>query len=441
MIWLFQHNRYNRKETITFMNKNHVSKKLQFCLCSSTFLLIFITSFLVISHNNPPTLSPESMEIQAKNKEAIVSTKEQEKSTSATPEPFIKKVPAVKESDVTLSMVGDILLHGPASESGRRANNTYNYDHFFKDIRKIIRGSDCALVNEEVVLAGEAFRISGYPRFNGRFEVGDAIAKAGFNVVLHATNHSLDTGVAGLKACLKRWRTAHPAIQVTGMYDRKKDANTITYVKKNGIKIAILNYTYGTNGIPMPAELPFAVNLMSKSKVKKDVIKAKKHSDFVVVCPHWGTEYRTTPDAYQEQWSQYLLELGVDLVIGTHPHVIEPVKMLTDTNGHKMLVYYSLGNYINSSSSHKVGVYRQYCGGLANVTIHRNSTGKVSIKKAKFIPLITQWQGNQVITYQVKHYTRKMAESNRLKLQDSSYSYDNVINFFRQTISKKYLAL
>lgn len=152
----------------------------------------------------------------------------------------------------SLMMVGDNLLHKPVSESGRRKNGKYNYDSLFTHIKDEAESADAAMINQEVVLGGAKLGISGYPSFNGRYEVGDAIAKAGFNVVLHATNHSLDKGAAGIKNCLKFWRKKHPDIKVTGMNESAKAQNKITYIKKKGICVAILNYTYGTNGIRMP---------------------------------------------------------------------------------------------------------------------------------------------------------------------------------------------
>lgn len=340
----------------------------------------------------------------------------------------------------TLSMVGDVLLHAPVSASGRKRNGSYNYDELFRHIKKDIKASDTALINQEVILAGEKFGITGYPTFNGRFQVGDAIEKAGFEVVLHATNHSMDKGKKGLLSCLNHWEKHHPRMKITGMYKSRKKASQITYVKKKGIRIAILNYTYGTNGLPLPADMPYAVNLLSRSKVKADVKKAKKKADFVVVCPHWGTEYQTKPDSYQKTWCRYFLKLGVDLVIGTHPHVIQPVKWMKDKRGHKMLVYYSLGNYVNASSNRYAGVFRQFCGGMARVKLQKNAQGKVFIKEAKMIPLITHWiRGGKITTYKLSAYSAKKAKKNYLTVLDRKYSRNNLEKFFRKIVDRKFL--
>lgn len=340
----------------------------------------------------------------------------------------------------SLMMVGDNLLHKPVSESGRRKNGKYNYDSLFTHIKDEAESADAAMINQEVVLGGAKLGISGYPSFNGRYEVGDAIAKAGFNVVLHATNHSLDKGVAGIKNCLKFWRKKHPDIKVTGMNESAKAQNKITYIKKKGICVAILNYTYGTNGIRMPESMPYAVNMLTKKKVARDVRKAKKKADFIVVCPHWGTEYNTGIDASQKRWAKYFLKIGVDLVIGTHPHVIEPVKWMKGKGGRKMLVYYSLGNFVNSTSRRGAGVARQFYGGMAKVNLRRNADGKVVISKAKFIPLITHKKANgKITTYKVADYTKKMAAKNRISRCDSGFSFKRMKAFFRKIVGKRFL--
>lgn len=342
---------------------------------------------------------------------------------------------------LTLAMVGDDLLHIPVSNSGRQPDGSYNYDHLFRHIRKDIKKADLSIINQEVLLAGSRFGISGYPSFNGRYEVGDAIAKAGFSVVLHATNHSMDQGGAGVRSCLNRWREKHPGVIVTGMYDSQKKQNRITYYKQNGIRVAILNYTYGTNGYSLPSDMPFAVNLLTRDRVRVDVKKARKKADFIVVCPHWGTEYYTGIDAMQREWTKYFLKLGVNLVIGTHPHVIEPVQWKKDRKGHRMLVYYSLGNYINSTVNRGKDTGKQFCSGMAKVTLQRRENGRVVISKARFVPLITHWPKGRgrITTYKLSDYSQRLYGKSRVSECDRKFTYQNVKQFFRETISECFL--
>lgn len=378
---------------------------------------------------------------EAEEAEEGVTDGEDTASTHTSTESAITATPAVtKAPELSLVMVGDDLLHVSVSNSGRQSDGSYNYDHMFRPIRKDVKKADIAIINQEALLAGTQYGISSYPKFNGRFEVGDAIAKAGFNVVLHATNHSLDKGAGGVRTCLERWRKSHPEVKVTGMYDSQKAQDQITYYKKDGICVAILNYTYGTNGIGMPSDMPYAVNLLSKERVKKDVKKAKKKADFIVVCPHWGTEYQTSVSAMQKEWSDYFLKLGVDLVIGSHPHVIGPVEWKKDKQGHKMLVYYSLGNYINSTVNRGRSAATQFCGGMAKVTLQRQEDGEVTIAEAGFVPLITHWPADgKLTTYKLSDYSEKLYGQSRVKQCDSTFTLKEIKKYFKEIVDEKFL--
>ena len=263
------------------------------------------------------------------------------------------EVDAIEEQEerkeVTLLMVGDMLLHMPVQKSGLNIDGSYTYEHLFTHVKTDIEEADIAIINEEVILGGEELGLSGYPTFNASYQVADAIATTGFNVVLHATNHTMDKGKTGFLNCLSYWKENYPDVQVAGVSELPDVRNDGITIEKNDITIKILNYTYGTNGMPIPADLPYAVNLLEEESVRKDIKEAKANSDFVVVCPHWGSEYQLTISEEQKMWTNIFLEEGVDLVIGTHPHVIEPIEWITREDGHKMLVYYSLGNYINST--------------------------------------------------------------------------------------------
>ena len=200
--------------------------------------------------------------------------------------------------------------------------------------------------------------------------LGDAEVKAGFNIILHATNHTLDKGLKGVENCLSFWKTYHPDTTVLGINETEEDYENIYVYEKEGFKIAFLNYTYGTNGIPIPDSKPYIVNMLDKDKITADVTKAKQLADMVIVLPHWGTEYVYTPDSNQNYWTQLFLSLGVDVVIGTHPHVLEPVEVVSDTKGHEMLVYYSLGNFVSNQDQKP-----RMIGGMAKMTLVKDETG------------------------------------------------------------------
>lgn len=342
-----------------------------------------------------------------------------------------------KESVVIIKMVGDVLLHTPVSDSGLMEDGTYNYDHLFANVKDEIENADLALVNQEVILGGAELGLSGYPAFNGAYEVGDAIAGAGFDVVLHATNHAIDRGKNGLLNCLNFWENNYPDIAVLGINSSQEMQDTVYICEKNGIKIAILNYTYGTNGISMPADMPFAVNLIDKDKIAKDLEYAEANADITIVCPHWGVEYTHSENENQRELARYFTELGADLIIGTHPHVIQPVEWIETSNGNKALVYYSLGNFINSTSEYGDTVADRMVGAMANVTIKKASDGSVSISDYSVTPLVTQMLtgSGKITTYKLSDYSSDLASLNEVNERDSRFSYDFCVNLCNEVFS------
>ena len=330
-----------------------------------------------------------------------------------------------KENELDLVMAGDVLLHTRLAYWSEDGKGGYDFNPIFKLIKPIIKKADLAIVNQETILGGKELRVSGYPTFNGPYELGDAIANAGFDVVLQSNNHSLDRGEQGIYNCLKFWKK-YPKIKTVGINTSEAQKKKLCIYKKNGIKVAILNYTYGTNGIPLPKGMPYAVNYLVKDEVINDIKRAEKEADFTIVCPHWGTEYFRGISDYQKIWSKIFVENGVDLVLGAHPHVIEPIKYVTDKKtGHKMLVYYSLGNFVNSTMSDgRVG--DRYVGGIAKVKLKRGADNKVRIVKYGVKATVMHNGGTKYGSrvYPLSKYTEELAKKNVMKAQDYMFSLE-----------------
>lgn len=294
-----------------------------------------------------------------------------------------------ENAKVTLLATGDNLIHNTLISAGEQSDGTLNYDSLYANIKPEIEKFDIAVIDQETVLGGSAFEYSGYPTFNTPWEVGEAAIKAGFDVFNCATNHTMDMGWGGIENELAFFADKKEAVAL-GINSNEDDYNKITYYEKNGITFAMLNYTYGTNGIPLPDDKPWCVNLLDKEKVTKDLKEAREHADFVIVFPHWGTEYSFEISDYQEEYTELFSDMGVDLVIGCHPHVIEPVKWVTnESTGKKMLVYYSLGNFI----SHQIDL-ENLLGGMAEVTIEKKD-GKTEITSAKFVPVVCHYNRDE----------------------------------------------
>lgn len=335
-----------------------------------------------------------------------------------------------EDAEITICMVGDVLLHTPIEDYSKNEENEYDYSPIFANVKKEIESVDLAIVNQEVIIGGRELGVSGYPAFNAPTEIGDELVKTGFDVVCHATNHALDKGKKGLINCCSFWNEEHPEIAMLGIHESSEDAENIYIYEKNGLKIAILNYTYGTNGISLPEGMPYCVELLNEDKVKSDIARAEAEADFTIVVPHWGTEYLLTPDSMQKKWTKIFMENGVDLVIGAHPHVIEPVEMMEDgETGRKMLVYYSLGNFVNWTSGTGEGVANRMVGGMAKVTISSEdfeNTGELSIKEYGVEGLVSHVtsQTGGITVYPISEYNSQLAGENEIVNQDSNFSYE-----------------
>lgn len=254
-----------------------------------------------------------------------------------------KKEPEVKEERLSLIMVGDALLHSSLYRDGYQ-NGTYDFTSQLELIKPEIQKHDLAFYNQESILGGTSIGLSDYPNFNSPQEFGDAMIDAGFNLVSLANNHTMDRGVTAIQNSCDYWKTKD--VLTAGSYCSAEDAEEIKIKEKNGIKYTMLAYTYGTNGITVPSDKPYLVNLYSDELAKADIEKVRDKVDLLIVSMHWGTEYRSEPTDEQKREAEYLSNLGVDIIIGTHPHVIEPISYINDT-----LVIYSLGNFISAQST------------------------------------------------------------------------------------------
>lgn len=362
---------------------------------------------------SPETASPQSPETASSAEQA----------TEPTPEPTPERVPV---PEIRLVMVGDILLHTPLAESGKKAEGGYDFSAVFENLKEEIEGADVALVNQEVIIGGEELGVSGYPAFNAPYELGDALMDAGFDVVLHATNHALDKRKKGILNCLSFWRENYPDTAVLGIHDSTESQQEIYVYEQQGIRIAVLNYTYGTNGVELPEDMPYAVDLLQKDRVAADLEKANEIADFVVVCPHWGKEYVLEQTESQENWAEFFAENGADLILGTHPHVIEPIERITSENGNQAIVYYSLGNFVNWTSGTGEGVSNRMVGGMAQVTIGLDENGEAVITEYGVLPVVCHLEKGfgGVTVYPLSEYTEELAEHNEILKQDESFSLE-----------------
>lgn len=289
------------------------------------------------------------------------------------------KVQKTTEKEYHASFIGfgDALLHdgvyldAATGRTGSDGYQIYDFTDMFTYIKPIIEKYDLRFYNQETIIGGKNLGLSNYPLFNSPDEIGnDLVNSIGFNLVNTATNHTLDKGTTGALYSAKFWESKDNAYMV-GTSSSVEKRNTIEIQEINGIKYALLGYTYGTNGIPLPAGYEYLVNLYSDEQAKKDIESVRDKVDVVIVSMHWGVEYTHIPTNEQKRQAEYLSSLGVDVIIGHHPHVIQPIEYVNDT-----LVFYSLGNFISAQdgTAKRVGM-------MAGFDINKTfENGKTTIK-------------------------------------------------------------
>lgn len=314
----------------------------------------------------------------------------------------------VVNSKVTLVAVGDNLIHNTLITAGEQEDGSLDYTSLYANIKPDIEKADIAVIDQETILGGDSFEYTGYPLFNSPWEIGDAAIDAGFDIFNCATNHTMDMGWAGIEKELEYFSDKENVVAL-GINADEREYNTITYYEKNSITFALLNYTFGTNGISLPEDKPWCVNLLDEEKVTADIKEAREHADVVIVFPHWGTENSHEVSDYQREYTQLFSDLGVDIVIGCHPHVLQPLEWVTnETTGRKMIVYYSLGNFI----SHQIEL-DQLCGGMAQLTIEKHGDD-IEISSAKLVPIVCHYNRGdndkfEFDVYKLSDYTDDLA--------------------------------
>ncbi len=378
-----------------------------------------------------PDISSETGSLEQETSITEPATEEATTEEPTTEEPTTK---AAEPVEISLIAVGDMLLHGGIHNSALQADGSYDYTHVFEHTKAKIEAADIAVANQEVILGGVELQVSSYPNFNSPQDFGTALVNTGFDVILHASNHTMDKDSIAIENTINFWKNTYPDITYLGINESIEDQNTIRIVEKDGIKIAMLNYTYGLNGIPLPQGKEYIVNLLNEEQIIKDLAQAKELADFIIVYPHWGTEYVLEATDSQKYWAQLFADNGADLIIGTHPHVIEPVEWITAADGRETLVYYSLGNFISIQ-------YYNYSmlGGMAEVTICKDETGTyISDYGMDF--LVTHYTAGrtEMTTYMLEDYTDELAARHAILVEpyQGAYAegYTNVNQWYPFTV-------
>lgn len=335
-------------------------------------------------------------------------------------------IPKVKT--VSMVVLGDNLMHMPVVNDGKMPDGSYDYSKIFSQLTEDIKNADISVIGQETVLGGEELGLSGYPLFNSPYGVGESLVKEGFDVVLHASNHIMDRNIKGIENTLLFWEK-YPDITVLGINKSEEEKETVKIIERGGITFALLNYTYSTNGIPLPAGKEYMVNMLDRDKIKKDITSVDGKVDFVVVFPHWGNEYQMTASQEQMNLAKNMCEWGADAIIGSHPHVIEPCEWIESENGNRCIVYYSLGNFVSRQKETK-----NLLGGMASLEFTKEGGNKTI--SAKFTPIVTHYDYNSrnFVVYRLRDYTQNLASGHGINLYDGTLTVEKFRGIFEGVI-------
>lgn len=317
-----------------------------------------------------------------------------------------------KPTSAKLVAVGDNLMHRSCTLSAKNADGTYDFTKHFANMADIFKAADLAVISQDTVLGGMELGATSTETgiFNTAVELADGMADAGINVVLAANNHIMDEGSAGLNTMMSYFSTKYPNITLLGVNNSREAKDEPVYVETNNIKIAMINYSYGSNQTADLDASPYLLNQYDEDWLSDILKQAREEADFIIAFPFWGEQNSMDYTQEQERQAQFLADNGVDLIIGSYPHVVEPVKWITAENGDRTLVYYSLGNFQSIQNT-----VENMLGGQANITISKEEDGThISDYSLDFV--VTHYEQREsseyydiVTTYPLADYTSDLA--------------------------------
>lgn len=339
-------------------------------------------------------------------------------------------------SSVSFVAVGDNLIHKPIyNQAAARTSEGYDFSYAYENFDDIISTPDVAILNQETIISTE-HNVSTYPMFNSPVEVGEEMLELGFDVFNIATNHSIDCGEKGLISAINFWKGKNAI--TCGAYLNKEDYSDIPMHEVNGVKIAYIGFTESTNGLSLPSDSEvILVRASEETRLQQRIIDAKAVADVVVVNAHWGNEYTHEPTDTQRQLAGKLASWGADVIIGTHPHVIQPVEYINNEDGSRTLVAYSLGNFISAQNRGP-----RMLGGVLNFDIVKNNaTGEIAFENVKFSGVVTHYgqSFSNLRIYPLSEYTEELASKHGVLDKTPEFSLQYLNDIIAKVIDKQFL--
>lgn len=340
-----------------------------------------------------------------------------------------------EDNSTTLVAFGDNIIHETVynyadKQNGVVGDNLYDFKPCYENIKEYVQSSDLAYISQETVVNGDNEPVSGYPAFNSPSCIPSDLANTGFNVVSGATNHAMDMSTNGILQTSDIWRQ-QTDLTYLGTYDSQEDRNNIRVVEQDGIKFAFLAYTFGVNQYSNYSKIqkemaarPYMVPLFNEETVTNDVQAAKQISDVVIVAAHWGLEGDYELNGLQNKYAQLFANLGVDVVLGSHTHLVQPVQWVSGIDGNKTLVAYGLGNVISSMKD----VDNQLEIMLSMKFTKENDY--VSIHDVTIMPLVNHYNNDICTVYPLKDYNETLASNHAILASEP-----NILQSFKDKIN------
>ncbi len=348
-------------------------------------------------------------------------------------EPLPEKYGGVK---ISLIAAGDNLIHPNIyTDAYDRGNEEKRYDFLpvYTDVADMISSADIAFINQETVMAGAEYGYSGWPCFNCPQSLGDDLVSLGFDVINIANNHMLDRGANGLDSTIDFWR--EKPVTLLGGYKNEDDAKELRITEADGVKIAWLSYTYGTNGITKSADSDIVIPYIDDELILSDIARAREAADFVIVSIHWGDENVTEPNGEQRRLAELIANGGADLIIGHHPHALQPIKWI-HTDRKDVLCVYSLGNFV-SGMDRPINVV----GGLLSLDIVSDGADGLTVQNILFTPTLfwygMDWYGTHL--YLLSDFTPSLAETCGVRIDGYSITVESAKKIVTDVIDGEYL--
>lgn len=328
---------------------------------------------------------------------------------------------------LTYLAVGDIVPHKEMIAQSRGLNgNAYDFNHVFEPIQPYLDRFDVTTVTQETPLVTDESRVGGYPVFGTPVQMGDAIANAGFDIVTSATNHSLDQGIDGVFDTVSYWKKNHPEIVLMGLHDDPAAANSVTFVERNGITVALTDLSYGLNGFELPDGQEYAVDMLyDLDEIAANVEAAQSKADITICYVHMGNEYATVPSDEQREVAARLIDAGADVVLGSHVHVVQPMEKVTTDAGNTGLAYFSLGNFASNQAD-----VENMLGGAAELTITKKPLGdgtfETSVTNCAYVPVFCHYDYDTTKMYLLDDYTDELAAGHFITLYGNPFTVSQV---------------